>query len=161
MLFLNDGKVRFTDRGELLFHLFMEMGLGINSNQYLYDQDTGEVLRFKDLYIKADVNNQPIYAGKTDIVFEPETNYSLMNNLFAYYLEKFKADEDNHITQEISYYFESDPNKEKQRIFVKTQYATYATQFYSCVFLAFIEATFLINGNFMVDLSNFDIVPVK
>ena len=52
MNFLPNGKMIFDDIYEMYFQLFAEIGLGINQNQYLYDQDSMIVLKYKDKYIK-------------------------------------------------------------------------------------------------------------
>ena len=83
-----NGKMMFDDIYEMFYHLFTEIGLGINTDQYLYDQDTMTVLKYKDKWIKATVQPVEIYAGKTDIVFDPARNYNLMTTLFGYFISK-------------------------------------------------------------------------
>ena len=39
-----EGKTMFTSKGELYYHLLLEMGLGINQEQHIYDQTTGDIL---------------------------------------------------------------------------------------------------------------------
>ena len=43
------------------------MGFGLRSNGYLYDQDTDNFLTYDNLYIKASLNGQEIYAGNGSI----------------------------------------------------------------------------------------------
>lgn len=162
MKFLNNGKVMFDDVYELNYHLFMEMGLSINNNGYLYDQDNGTTLMFKDKYIKATTIPVEIYAGKTDIVFNPAENFTLMNTLFCYYLDKYTSDEE--LSSEIKYiahFIEDNPEKTMQRIAIRTANGDIFTSYYYNLYLGFIEAIFILSNNFSVDLSNFDIVIQK
>ena len=156
MIFLPNGKIRFDNIYELYYNLFMEIGLGINDQQYLYDQDTQTCIMFKDKYIKATVQPVPIYAGKNDIIFDPSENFQLMSNLFGYFLDKFSSDEDNEIKY-IAHSIEDNDDKSKQRIVIRTSIGDIKTDYYYCLYLGFIEAIFILNQNINPDLSNFDI----
>lgn len=160
MNFLPNGKVMFSDVYELNYHLFMEMGLAINNSGYLYDQDNGNILNFKEKYIKATTQPVQIYAGKTDIVFDPAENFTLMSMLFCYFLDKFNADNENNFKY-IAHYIEDNNEKTMQRICIKTSSGDIFTAFYNNLYLGFIEAIFILNQNFDVDLINFDIITIK
>ena len=45
MIILPNGRVQFNDKYEMNFNLFAEMGLGLNHEGYLYDQDTNALIR--------------------------------------------------------------------------------------------------------------------
>ena len=161
MNFLPNGKVSFNDIYELYYHLFTEIGLSISPNQYLYDQDTGIELRFKDKYIKATVHPIPIYSGKNDIIFDPSKNYNLMVSLLGYYIDK----ESNNTEQSdnigfIAQYIEETPGREKQRVVIKTKRGEIKSQFYFNIYLGYIEIIFILSGNFLPDLSNFDFIEL-
>ena len=151
MVITANGKMMYDDIFELYYNLFAEIGLGINSNQYLYDQDTMIELKYKDKYIKATVRPIELYSGMNDIVFD-HTNYHLMATLFGYYLDKNSGR-----IPYISHYFEEDSSKEKTRLIVKTGNGDIITQFYYTSCLPYIEALFSLSDN-QVDLSNFDIL---
>lgn len=156
---LANGFQIFNDVYERNYYLFMEIGLSINNNQYLIDQDTGQTLQFKDKYIKATVEPVPIYAGKTDILFEPERNYGLMEKLLGYYIDKESNSDEGDRIGYIANYTEYFPDKTKQRVVIKTARGDIATQFYHNLYLAYMEAIFLLSGSFNnLTLSNFDIV---
>ena len=53
MIYLPNGTVIFDNIFDMYYDMFSEIGLGINSQQYLYDQDTQTVIQFKEKYIKA------------------------------------------------------------------------------------------------------------
>lgn len=150
----------FNSIPELYFDLFNEMGFGVNAQSgYLYDQDTGNYLTYENSYIKVSMNGQQIYAGRNEIVFEPEKNYKLIDRLFGYFLDKCKNDEDGDILQGLVAYYTEDDQDRKQKLSVKTLgRGEISSRFYWNVYLAFIEVIFAING-YAVDLSNFDIEP--
>lgn len=159
MNYLANGKVTFDDVYEMFYHLFTEIGLGISNNQYLYDQDTGIELRFKDKYIKATVHPIEIYAGRNDIVFDPARNYNLMVTLFGYYIDKESHDPDGDKIGFIAQYIENEfasKERERQRVVVKTSRGDIASQYYYNIYLGYIECIFILSENFSVDLSNFD-----
>lgn len=152
-----NGKIMFDDMYELYYHLFLEIGLSINSNQYLYDQDTGIPLMYKDKYIKATIVPVPIYAGRNDIVFDPSQNYNLMVSILGYYIDKESNSEDGDNIGFIAQYIE-DNGEEMQRVVVKTRNGDFTSQYYHNVFLGYIEVIFLLARSFNVNLSNFDLV---
>lgn len=160
MIFLPNGKVMFDDIYEMYYHLFSEIGLAINANQYLYDQDTMIELRYKNYFIKATVQPVEIYSGKSDILFNPSSNYDMMVYLFGYYISKESNSEDGDRIRFISQYLEDTENREKQRLVVKTANGEFASQFYTNVYLAYIECIFLLSNSFAVDLSNFDTIEI-
>ena len=157
MNFLPNGKMIFDDIYEMYFQLFAEIGLGINQNQYLYDQDSMIVLKYKDKYIKATVTPQEIYAGRTDIVFDPSKNYNLMTTLFGYFIDKESSTEGK--IKYASQYIEDDPSKTKQRLVVKTANGDIVSSFYFNIYLAYIECIFILSG-YNVDLANFDFIMI-
>ena len=135
-----NGKIMFDDMYELYYHLFLEIGLSINGNNYLYDQDTEIPLMYKDKYIKATTFPVPIYAGRNDIVFDPSQNYNLMVSILGYYIDKESNSDSGDNIGFIAQYIE-DNDIEMQRVVVKTKSGDYFSQFYH-----------------NIDLSNFDLV---
>ena len=155
MHYLANGAMQFDDIFEMYYYLFSEIGLAINSAQYLYDMDTGIVLKYKDKYIKATTIPQNIYAGKNDIVFEPEKNYNLMVNMMGYYIDKEAEQNDNDIGF-IAQYTEYDDTEEQQRVVIETSNGTICSKYYHNIYLGYLECIFIISGNTSVDLRNFD-----
>lgn len=156
MNFTPTGKTMFDNQAEMFYHLFMEMGLSINSSQYLYDQETGIELKYKDKFIKADVNGNVIYAGKNDIVFDPARNYNMMVTLIGYYIERETINGTANFVF-IAQSVEDNADRTKQRVVVRTNRGDIASQYYKNVYLGFIEVIFLLAENFIPDLSNLDI----
>ena len=158
-----NGKMFFNDSIEMYYNLFLEIGLSINNEQYIYDQDTGIVLTYKDKRIKYSFNNI-VYGGSNDIVFDPSTNYDLIVKLFGYYIEKENQDNDigyiAHFTEpeETGKVFVAENERFRQRLVIKTKSGDIATQYYYNLYLSYIEAIFIISGNTEYDLSNFDVL---
>lgn len=157
MQFLTNGNVGFNDIYEMFYYLFSEIGLSINSDQYLYDQDTMNVLKYKDKYIKATVQPVEIYAGRNDIIFDPARNLNLMVTLFGYFVNKETNNPDGDTIKFISQYLDDNEMRDKQRLVIKTANGDISSKFYQNIYLAYIECIFLLTGNFSVDLTNFDI----
>lgn len=157
-----DGTISFNTYIEMQYDLFNEIGLAINGQSYVYDQDTGIQLKIKDKYIKASVNGEPIYTGKSDVAFEPGRNYSLINYLFGYYLTKAQNTEDGDILCGYTAHFIDDnPEKDKQRVVVKTiGRGDIASDYYYNIYLAYFDVIFRIAG-YIPNLKNFDIYEEK
>lgn len=159
-----NGKMFFNNTTEMYYELFLEIGLSINNENYIYDQDTGIILKFKDKRIKMSLNGT-VYGSSNDIIFDPTSNYDLMVKLFGYYIEKETSNENDigyiaHFTEEeTNKAFISKDERFKQRLVIRTKNGDICTNYYYNLYLSYIEAIFIISGNNNYDLSNFDIVP--
>ena len=159
-----NGKMMFDDLREMYYDLFLEIGLSINNDQYIYDQDTGIVLKYKDKYMKMSFNSD-VYAGRNDMVFDPVTNYNLIVTLLGYYLEKEAADGNDigYIAdfkeEEFKRGFYAKGERFRQRVVIRTKTGDLFTNYYYNLYLAYIEAIFIVSGSTNYDLSNFDILP--
>lgn len=153
-----NGSEIFESKEELYYNLFMEMGLGVRADQYVYDQVSGQIIQFKEKLLKASINGVPVYAGNRDVVFEPERNYGLIVCLFGMYLDRVQQSDDGDLLQGyIANYVYDNPTRDKQQVVVKTiGRGEIASKFYYNVYLAYFECIFLISG-VKVDLTNFDI----
>ena len=162
MYYSMNGKMIFSSIDDLNYNLFNEIGLSVRPDQYVYDQDTGNVIQSNEKLLKASINGAPVYAGNRDIIFEPDKNYALMACLFGMYLDKAQHSDDGDLLQGyIAHYVFDDETRTKQQVVVKTVgRGEIASKFYYNVYLGYIECIFLISGS-EVDLSNFDIPKEK
>ena len=161
MIFLDaNGTVGFANIYDMYYDLFNEIGLSINSEGLLYDQDTGNIIQFKEKNIKASINNQPIYPGRNDILFEPDKNYQLIVSLFGFYIDKCTNSEDGDtLCGYIANYIDDNETKDKQRVVVKTAgRGEIISNFYYNIYLAYIDCIFRIAGYNNINLSNLDII---
>ena len=152
--------MNFYQHRYLNYNLFNEIGLSVRPDQYVYDQDTGNVIQFKEKLLKASINGAPVYAGNRDIIFEPDKNYALMACLFGMYLDKAQHSDDGDLLQGyIAQYIDDDETREKQRVVVKTVgRGEISSDYYYNIYLSYIDCIFKIAG-YNTDLSNFDIKP--
>lgn len=156
MNYLANGKMCFDNVYEMYYNLFIEIGLAINYNQYLYDKDTGIELRFKDKYIKATIQPVEIYAGRNDIIFDPLNNYNLMITLLGYFIDKVNSDEESQHIEFIAHYTEELKEYEMQRVVIKTTSGDIYSNYYKNVNFGYIECIFILSGNTNYDLRNLD-----
>ena len=162
MQYLPDGRITFSDIYDMNYDLFMEMGLALDNDHHLYDQDTMNPIMFKEKYIKASIDPSPIYAGRNEILFDPAANYTMMNRLFGLYLDKSQNSEDGDLLcGYIAHFVDDNPEKDKQCVGVKTQgRGIISSDFYYNVYLAYIDCIFRIAGYTPV-LTQFDTKPDK
>lgn len=155
MLITNEGKTQFQTFGELYYNFFSAMDIGISPDGYLFDNETRTVLKYKDKNIKASVNDQPVYGGKTDIVFEPHRTYHLITTLFGYYMDKIERNPETQIGF-VSQGTEDNKEVDIHRMFVDcNKYGRIQSEWYHDVYLAYFDIVFKIDG-LIVDLSNLD-----
>jgi len=159
MIFNMDGTISYNDVFELYYNLFNTIGLSVNMDQYLYDQDSGQILKYNDKAIKSATAPMNVYAGKNDIVFDPVTNYDMMVKLFGYWLDKEIAIGENpNIAQFQAQYIEDNPEDKTEQRFtlVLANGTSYTSHYYKKLYLAYMELIFLIGDNQVVNLYNFD-----
>lgn len=158
MFYTPNGSMVYESIDELYSELFMEIGLAVNGN-YIYLQD-GDFLKCGDKFIKVSLDGTPVYPGRNDIIFDPSTNYALIQFLFGFYLDISQNSDDGDLLQGyIANYIDDDENREKQRVVVKTiGRGEIYSDFYYNIYLSYIDCIFRIAG-YNVDLHNFDIQP--
>ena len=146
----------YDTKEEMYYNLFLEMGLFVNQQGYLQDQDTGIVIRYKDKFIKVSLNpNIPVYTGKTDIEFDPKKNFNLMATLMGYYIDKRE-----HGEEPIGYISQGIYDKKEEMlhsVFIKSQTGLYESDLYHNSYLGFIDCIFRMGG-ILTDLHPFDII---
>ena len=159
MQFNRLGETVYDDVYELYYNMFNAIGLSVNSENKLYDQDTQTFLLYNNHFIKANINNSAVYAGKNDVLFDPYHNYNIMVTLFGTWLDKEINFYGNNI-QYISQYIDDDkdPEDPKQRFVLKTASGEYRSKWYHNLWLGYAEIIMAISDNIAVDLSNLDIV---
>lgn len=154
MIFTFNGAMQFTDVYELTYNLLNTIGLSINANGYIYDQDTKNILDFHGAKLKATVNPQiPCFAGQGEVMFDILNNVRLVTTLLGYTIDKETA---MNGFQSVSNYIEDYPGTKRTAITIKMANGSLRTTgFYNNKCLKFIHAIFLVNED-NVDLSNFD-----
>lgn len=164
MVYNMDGTVSFTSIPDLQYDLFSEMGISIDRNTgYIYEQDVGTLIMLNGKYIKASMAGEPIYINKDkEVAFEPDKNYKLVSTIFGWYLDKAQRSEEGDILGGyIAHYIDDNPEKDKQRVVVKTQArGEISSNYYYRIYLAYFDCILRIAG-YNPSLQNFDVLLVE
>ena len=109
----------YNTKEDLIFALINEIGLSINGNNSLFDQDTGQVIYFGGKEIKCSINpNIPVYPSDIAVVFDPINDMKLMTTILGYYFEKERVMGEYY---PITYSFNDRDKKKPSSIMVKLQ----------------------------------------
>lgn len=140
----------------LIYQLMTEIGLEIDSEMRVVDQDDGNVIMFKgkSLKISLDEYKQP-FIGRNDILFDPVSNFKVMSNLFSYFVHKTSIMEGRYFSIFYPIYL---PNG-RTCIEIKENDETIRSNAYMNPCIAYIDLVFRINGE-AYDLSMYD-VPLE
>ena len=81
-------KTQIRNINELEYKLLMEIGLDIDTEHRLVDQDFGTFVFFNGKHIKAKRNGIEPFINKHTVYFDPVGNVKFMRQLFQYYINK-------------------------------------------------------------------------
>lgn len=153
---------------DLVFHLINEIGIGINTNGFIYDQDNGQEIYYQGKQIKASIDpRNPALENDLYGLFDPVFDGKFMAMMLGYYLKKSEAQgliEPISMTEqiaEIPYYNYLNPIKtRKTRVVVLCEnHREYNSNFYYQKGLKYSDMILRIGGNYNIDLSKFDSIP--
>ena len=134
--------------------LFDEMGLEIGPRYRVFDQDTGQQLKF----IGMDIVAPRCLGGKTSVAFDPYGNRKLMTQLFGYFLNKYESEEDVDV---LSYYTVDGTTPDKSCIACKMSDNTVVKSGeYRREVVRITDLIMRLNGATDVDLSQYDL-PIE
>ena len=148
----------YNTKEDLIFALINEIGLSINSNNSLFDQDTGQVIYFGGKEIKCSIDpNISVYPSDIAVVFDPINDMKLMTTILGYYFEKERVMGECY---PITYSFNDRDKKKPSSIMVKLQTPDRGiielnSDSYSNKCLKLSDIILRMGGQFC-DLSNFD-----
>ena len=153
MIMNSNFEMEFDDRPEMFYSMFNEIGIDIDHNGYLYDEDSRSPIKFKDKNIKTTkFADEVVYCdNRIDILFEPLENYHLMICLFGYFINK-QFPLDCYVAQ----FIEDNPDKTKQRVVVRTSNGDIFSPFYKNIYLGYCYLIFAMTDQ-KVNLDKFDI----
>ena len=141
----NMDKVRIT---QIIMH---EIGLDVDKNNNIVDQDNGQPIHFNGKELKYNLGEKKLRIGRNDVEFDPIENTKIMSHLFSYYLDK-KNEEDG--TYFPVYFSVSNPDG-KSSLEIKGD-NTFKSKYYKNESLKYADAILRINGNEYTDLSSID-----
>jgi hypothetical protein len=139
---------------ELVYKLLQEIGIDIDGNNILVDQDTQMVIYFNGKKVKYRLDGSPIPIGKNDIYFDPINNVKLMNTLFLYYINKLQTLDG--IYYNIFYPVALQDGSGKGYIEIKGPNTIIRSGLYFNDCLKYIDLLFRLSGEQFVDLSMYD-----
>lgn len=139
----------------LTYQIMCEIGLEIDNEMRVVDQDFGNVIMFKGKSLKA--SNDPLrepFIGRNDIFFDPVNNFKLMSGLFQYYIQKLSNLEGRYFN--IFYPVQLPSGKTYIEIKENMNPIRSGSYFNPCI--AYIDLIFRLNGE-EYDLSVYDSMP--
>lgn len=127
--------------------VMQEIGLEVDSNGNVIDQDSRNLIQFKSKNIKC------TNIGRDDIPFNPLENASLMSKLFSYYVDKLDKEDGRYVSV---YYPNARDKGEKGYIELKEGNNVIKSGTYYNDSIKYAELMMTLNGNTKVDFSELD-----
>lgn len=146
---------------ELTELLIKEIGLDVDKNGFIIDQDYGNQIIINGKKLKYCIDNVLRINPVKEIEFNPMKNSKLMYKLFLYYLEKLNEYEDRYFPT-----FYSIPGKNNNygkfsMCATENNGYTYETRYYYNECLRYLELILIIGGYTNIDFSNYDYNEMK
>ena len=167
MGFVFNPVIQINSLEDLVFHLLNEIGLGINANGFVYDQDTEQEIYYNGKQIRASVDPRyPAIANDLYGLFDPVFDGKFMAMLLGYYLKKSEAQgelDPISVTEQImetpSWSYLNPTKTRKTRVVVLCDnHQEYHSEYYYQKGLKFSDIILRIGGNH-INLWRFDSVP--
>lgn len=154
MLTQTEGRTMFNDIYDLTYNLLKTIGLYLDVEGTVLDQETRTPLMFHGCRMKSTVRaDTPCFAGQGEIIFDILSNVRLVTTLLGFTINR-EAEEGFSV---LSHYIDKESGTKRTALCIKTSdYNLYSTLYYNNKCLKFIDAMFMVTGE-NVDLSNFDI----
>ena len=133
-----------------------EIGLTINSQNKVIDQDTRTQIKFKDKNVKYSSQNA-VTLGHSDMLFDPVSDRGLMTSLFGYYADKLEEEGEC----SVSIFYEKQDDDGKTYLESKTDKGVITSKAYHNSNLTYIDTIKQLNGESNVDLSDYDTDPLE
>lgn len=140
------------DERSVIKKIMNEIGLDLNYEGYILDQDTNEVIFVDGKLLKYSFET-PVPVNKNiEMYFDPINNLHLMSILFSYYLKKLEIYEDVYF----SVYFSVKNELFQHAIVAKNEGHTIQTNFYNNITLAYAEMISIVTGGTPLDMFELD-----
>lgn len=138
-----------------------DIGLTVNDNNKIMDQDTREELSYKGKSMRYSSQNSVVLTNQ-DMVFDPASNKALMGKLFDHYLNKIESEDGTYVG---IYYEEIDPETQQSSLVAKVQFegeseTQIRTNSYNNDSLKYAEMIKKLNRSDDTDLSEYDKEPI-
>jgi len=126
---------------ELTEKIMANIGLDIDNDFKIVDQDYGNTIMMDKKYLKCSYNIQEPIIGKDDILFNPIMNIKVMEFIFAYFLEKYQLLNQTYIMS----YCQMNNTSKETALYVRGTHNT-VSYFYKSDTLKYIDIIFRLSG---------------
>jgi len=126
--------------------VMQEVGLEVDTNGNVVDQDTGVQFYFKNKPVKAE------NVDRDSILFDPLNNQNMMSKIFSYHTEKLHQEEGRYV----GIYYSSGDRGEKSHIELKEGEGVIKSGSYYNDSIKLADLIMGLNGNKKVDFSDLD-----
>ena len=138
-------KIRAT---QILMH---EIGLDVDKENNIVDQDNGQPIHFNGKELKYNLGEKKIHMGRNDIGFNPIDDTKIMSHLFSFYLNK-KQEEDGTY---FPVFFAVNNSEGKTALQLKGE-TSIKSEYFKNESLKYMDAILRINGTEDLNLSSID-----
>lgn len=135
--------------------IMQEIGLTIDNHQKVVDQDTREILKFKDKNLKYSSKND-IVITRNDVPFDPIDAKNMMTSLFNHFTEKINIEDGSYVS--MYYDINSEEGTALEAVIDNNKITS---DFYKNDALKYLDIIMKINGADTSGLKQYDIKPTK
>lgn len=141
-----------VDIKEIEMEIIREVGLGVDINDCLVDQDSGMYIEVADKRIKYGVDKFVSIDRNTEIFFNPLKNLKLILNLFSLHLTKICL-----YNNMVVHSYNVDKDEDSRHIItIHTSNGVYYSRGYKKLLLSYIDMIFILGGGDTIDLTELD-----
>lgn len=137
---------------DLEYQLLLTIGLSVDANHNLIDQDYGTIVYLNGKNIKVKRGPVEPFIRKTDIYFDPLNNMKLMRSLFQYFINKIH-DLDNRY---FSVFFPVYGDNGAIAIEIKSETESFKSDYFHNESLRYMDLIFKISGYDHINLKQYD-----
>lgn len=137
---------------ELEYQLLLAIGLSVDVNHNLIDQDYGTIVYLNGKNIKAKRGSIEPFIRKTDVYFDPINNVKLMRTLFQYFINKIN----NLDNRYFSVFFPVSKENGLISIEIKSELECFKSDYFYNESLRYIDLIFKISGYDYINIKQYD-----
>lgn len=129
-----------------------DIGLTVDSNNRVMDQDTREYLSYRDKNMKFSSQNSVTLTNQ-DIIFDPITDKAVMGSLFNHYLGKIEEEDGVYVAL---HYEQRSEDGKSTALVAKVDNQEITTDYYKNDSLKYVEMIKRLNGDSDYNMKDYD-----
>lgn len=142
---------------EIIYILLSELGLTLDSNFNIVEQNTGTVLQFNSKFIKFSYQGPFMIDGQESVWFDPINSEEIASKFYNYYTKVLYDSEAIRILHINEVQSVSDTRKCIQVTYIENEEKLeYETNYYNNLALAYLEIIFNFSRNDITPIINLD-----